>query len=697
MFLSYILVEMNLLDNETSPYLLQHKDNPVDWMPWGPEALARAKAENKPILLSVGYSACHWCHVMAHESFEDEATAALMNQHFINIKVDREERPDIDALYQNALALMGKQGGWPLTMFLTPAGEPFWGGTYFPPQPKYGMPSFREILHGLSEAWGADKDKIEHNIKSLTSALEKLNAARPGGLFPREMVNKVSQYFLGLIDPAHGGIGRASGDGDRPSPKFPNLPIINFLWSSSIRTGMDAYKAAVIQSLTQMCQGGIYDHLGGGFSRYTVDEEWLVPHFEKMLYDNAQFIALLTEVYKETQNPLFRARIEETAEWAIRELSVTHSDCIAFATALDADSEGEEGKYYVWSAGEIEKALGADAEAFMKAYDVTRFGNWENKNILNRLRKPEIGTPAEEEQLASWRRILKSARDQRVRPGLDDKVLTDMNGLMIAALAKAGHALNRADWSKAATSAYAFIKTHLSQKEGGLFHSWRGVSKHLGVLDDYANMASAALALYDVTQNSLYIRDAETWTHHLNAHFHDEDGGYFLSAREADVLIRTRSAHDGAVPAGNGTMVGVLAQLHLLTGNAAYADRAEQTAKAFFGEVAQHFFPFATLLNNTDMLLHPVSILIVPGKKIDAFDDIWRHLSWPSAVKMTVTEGSFVPITHPAFGKTAISGETTAYVCLNQHCFPPVTSPEELHVLLKKERRNGQHDAANDG
>ena len=325
---------MNLLQNETSPYLRQHQDNPVDWRPWGPEAFEKAKAENKPVLLSIGYAACHWCHVMAHESFEDHETAALMNQHFISIKLDREERPDIDAAYQGALSLMGKQGGWPLTMFLTPDGKPFWGGTYFPPQPRYGMPSFREILRGIAESYARDKDKIAHNVKSLTAALEKINTSQPGTILHREALDKISGYFLSLIDPANGGIGSA--------PKFPNLTIINLLWSAYIRSGNEAYKAAVIHSLTQMCQGGIYDHIGGGFSRYTVDAEWLVPHFEKMLYDNAQFISLLAEVYRETQHPLFAERLSETVEWVRRDLSIRHFSHTAFAASLDADSEGEE-------------------------------------------------------------------------------------------------------------------------------------------------------------------------------------------------------------------------------------------------------------------------------------------------------------------------------------------------------------------
>jgi hypothetical protein len=698
---------MNLLQDETSPYLRQHKDNPVQWMPWGADALEKARAENKPVLLSIGYSACHWCHVMAHESFEDAETADLMNRSFINIKLDREERPDIDAAYQNALSLMGKQGGWPLTMFLTPEGEPFWGGTYFPPQPKYGMPSFREVLRGVSESYTRDKDKIAHNIKSLTLALEKMNAGQPGAILHRESLDKISGYFLGLIDPANGGIGEA--------PKFPCLPIINLLWSAYIRTGNEAYKAAVIHSLTQMCQGGIYDHIGGGFSRYTVDAEWLVPHFEKMLYDNAQFIALLAEVYRETQHPLFAERLSETVEWVRRDLSVGHAGHTAFAASLDADSEGIEGKYYVWTAEEIEKNLGPDAEAFKKVYDVTRFGNWENTNILNRLKNPDYGAPQEEMLLGEWRGKLRKARDRRIPPMLDNKVLADNNGLMIVALAKAGFVLDCRQWIEAAESAFRFITSFMMDAEGKLYHSWCApaspeyisqrscsAAKHAGLLEDYANMAEAALALYEVTQDRGYLARVANWVAVLDAEFLDkENGGYFMSsARTTDMPVRIKSAHDGAAPAGNGTMVGILAKLHQLTGDQVYADRARETAETFFGEVAHHFFPYATLLSNSDLLLNPVAVVILapPATNGDTvFQPAFRKFSLPALVKTVLLSNELLPRMHPASGKTLVDGRTTAYVCFGQQCLAPVTTAAELEKLLRQERNKRHHPVANDG
>jgi len=685
---------MNLLADETSPYLRQHMDNPVEWMPWDAAALDRARSEDRPILLSVGYSACHWCHVMAHESFEDQATADLMNRHFINIKVDREERPDIDAVYQSALSLMGKAGGWPLTMFLTPEAKPFWGGTYFPPQPRYGMPSFKEVLRGVAESYARDKDKIGHNVQSLTKALDKLQNSQTGSLIRRDLLDKISGNFLSLIDPANGGIGGA--------PKFPNLTIIGLLWDSYVRTGNNEYKFAVIHSLTQMCQGGIYDHIGGGFSRYSVDEEWLVPHFEKMLSDNALFITILTEVYKETRHPLFARRIGETIDWAREGLTIGNLGYSAFASSRDADSEGVEGKYYVWTEAEVDKALGSGADMFKRTYDVTKFGNWEKVNILNRLKNPDYLTEAEEERLAEGRGKLKAARNKRPPPFLDNKVLADWNGLMISALARAGAALGRPEWTAGAESAFRFMTAYMMDKNGRLCHAWcGGRAKRAAMLEDYANMADAALALYEVTPDPALLAHAAAWTKILNDEFWDaQHHGYFMTpSSAADLPIRPKSAYDSAVPSGNGTMIGVLTRLYYLTGDAAYLDRAEKTAASFSGEVLHHTFPFATLLRNCDFFLNPVfvAILAAPGATdIGGFYEALQSFSLPSLIKTTLFPEDVFPQNHPAFGKIAIGGKTTAYVCFGQHCLPPVTSPQELERLLRQERHKGGYPAAND-
>src|SRR5688572_8556442 len=379
----------NRLGEATSPYLLQHRDNPVHWQPWDEEALAAAREHDTPILLSIGYAACHWCHVMAHESFENPAIAALMNEHFINIKVDREERPDLDQVYQHALALLGQHGGWPLTMFLTPAGEPFWGGTYFPPESRYGRPGFPEVLETVARIWRDDRERVASNTTALKDALARLaTPARPQELSPA-LVTETAQRLIQAFDTIHGGFAGA--------PKFPQAPLLHLLWRQALASNDQAVRQAVLHTLVNMCQGGIYDHLGGGFARYSVDALWLVPHFEKMLYDNAQLIALLSDAWADTKNPLFAARVLETVGWLEREMLVED----AFASSLDADSEGEEGKFYVWDAAEVDRLLGPDARAFRLAYGVTDAGNWEGKTILNRLHQLALGTPEQEAALRS--------------------------------------------------------------------------------------------------------------------------------------------------------------------------------------------------------------------------------------------------------------------------------------------------------
>ncbi|MGH6948018.1 MAG: thioredoxin domain-containing protein, partial [Kiloniellales bacterium] len=396
----------NRLAGELSPYLLQHKGNPVDWYPWGEVAFAAARADNKPILLSVGYAACHWCHVMAHESFEDPAIAARMNELFVNIKVDREERPDLDTIYQSALALLGQQGGWPLTMFLTPKGEPFWGGTYFPPEPRYGRPGLPQVLDSVAEVYAQDPKRVNSNVVALKEALAKLSSNKSGRRLTLAEVEASAERLVREIDPFDGGFGTA--------PKFPQSPALKLLWRAWKRGGKEPYRQAVLLTLTRICQGGIYDHLGGGFARYTVDRHWLVPHFEKMLYDNAQLLDLLAWAWQETGDPLYQERASETVAWLEREML---ADGGGFAASLDADSEGEEGRFYVWDEAEIDQALGAEAALFKQHYDVTASGNFEGRNILNRLQKPERASPEVEAKLARARASLLDRRAARVRPG----------------------------------------------------------------------------------------------------------------------------------------------------------------------------------------------------------------------------------------------------------------------------------------
>ncbi|SMH55692.1 thioredoxin domain-containing protein [Azospirillum agricola] len=667
----------NRLGRETSPYLLQHKDNPVHWMPWGPEAFARARAENKPVLLSVGYAACHWCHVMAHESFENPAIAGLMNELFVNIKVDREERPDVDQIYQSALALLGQQGGWPLTMFLTPEAEPFWGGTYFPPAPRYGRAGFPDVLRGVAGTYAEEPDKVTRNVSALKDALNGMAENRAAETIGAGVLDDIAARLLREVDPVHGGIGSA--------PKFPQVPLFELLWRAWQRSGKAPFREAVVTTLANMAQGGIYDHLGGGFARYSVDERWLAPHFEKMLYDNAMLLDLLTLVWQETRDPLFETRIRETAGWVLREMVAEGG---GFAATLDADSEGEEGRFYVWSEAEIDRLLGPEAGFFKQVYDVTAHGNWEGTNILNRLGRLDLAGAEAEAKLAASRDTLLRARTRRVRPGWDDKVLADWNGLMIAALTHAGLALNEPDWIAAAGRAYAFVRDRMQDGNHRLHHSWRGgQTRTPGMLDDYAGMARAALALHEATGDPAALDQARAWAAVLDAHFWDQGkGGYFFTADDAEgLIVRTKSAFDNATPNGNGTMLAVLATLFHRTGEESYRKRAEALAAAFSGELNRNFFPLPTFLNAVERLHAPLQIVIVgpPGAaETEALRRTVLERSLPNRILTLLPPGADLPAGHPAQGKGMRDGRATAYVCAGMTCSAPVTTPADLAAAL---------------
>ncbi len=672
-------VNRNRLAEETSPYLLQHKDNPVHWQGWSPATLAAAKAANKPIMLSIGYAACHWCHVMAHESFEDPAVAAVMNEHFINIKVDREERPDLDSIYQHALALLGEQGGWPLTMFLTPDGAPFWGGTYFPPTRRYGRPAFTDVLLALSNTYRSDPEKIARNVGALGEALGRLAQPQRGGGITPALTDEVATRLLAEVDTVNGGIGSA--------PKFPQPAIFELLWRASKRGARQEFRDAVTLSLDHMCQGGIYDHLGGGFARYSVDARWLAPHFEKMLYDNAELIELMTLVWQDTRSSLYAQRIAETVDWLAREMLTPEG---GFCSSLDADSEHEEGKFYVWSEAEIDHLLGPRAALFKRHYDVSGPGNWEGHNILNRLAAPALADDDSEAELAACRAVLFHARAERIRPGLDDKVLADWNGLMIAALTHAADVFERPDWLALAVDAFALITAAMMDGDGRLSHSWRaGRRNHPAIVDDYANLCRAALALYAATGETAYLAQAESWTAVLDDHYWDAAGdGYFLAATDTEGLItRTKTANDSAVPAGNGTMVGVLAQLFHLTGKAMYRDRAEAIVAAFSGELERNFFPLATLINRNEILQGALQV-VIRGTRGDggtaALLRAVRAASLPNLVLAVVAPDAALPAGHPAAGKGMAGGKPTAYVCEGPVCSLPISDAAALADELRR-------------
>jgi uncharacterized protein len=666
-------MDRNRLGEETSPYLLQHKDNPVHWQAWSDATLAAAKGADKPILLSIGYAACHWCHVMAHESFEDPAIAERMNELFVNIKVDREERPDLDQIYQHALALMGEQGGWPLTMFLTPEGEPFWGGTYFPPESRWGRPGFSQVLSAMSEAYARDRDKIVKNVTVLREALQRLGRPERGGSVTRELLDRIAERLLREVDQINGGIGTA--------PKFPQTGILELLWRAWKRTRQVPYREAVVKALDAMCQGGIYDHLGGGFARYSTDARWLVPHFEKMLYDNAELVDLLTLVWQETKNPLYRQRVEETLGWVTREMLTTGG---GFASSLDADSEHEEGKFYVWSEMEVDAVLGERARLFKRLYDVDAQGNWEGHTILNRLNTPAAADAETERELTLCRSMLFQARERRIRPGLDDKVLADWNGLMIAAMANAGLVFERLDWVETASGAFAFIRERMSDPGGRLLHSWRDDrARHPASVDDYANLCRAAFALHEATGDTAFVEQAREWLKILDRHYWDAaGGGYFFSANDtAGLITRPKTAADSAVPAGNGSLIGVLSRLAILTGDLSYQRRAEGILETFSGELGRNFFPLATLLDNVELLMKPLQVVLVGRPGIAEFNALRRavySVSLPNRVVVTLAPEESLPAGHPASGKGLVEGKPAAYVCEGPVCSLPITEPEAL-------------------
>ena len=671
----------NRLAQETSPYLLQHKNNPVDWWPWGQEALAQAKRTKTPILLSVGYAACHWCHVMAHESFEDQATAQVMNRLFINIKVDREERPDIDQIYMSALHLLGEQGGWPLTMFLTPDAEPIWGGTYFPKDSRYGRPAFVDVLQEVARLFRDQPEKIEQNraalMARLTSAARKTGAVTIGV----SELNNAALQLGGIIDPVNGGT--------RGAPKFPQAALFELLWRAGLRTGEARYFAAVDITLQHICEGGIYDHLGGGFSRYSVDERWLVPHFEKMLYDNAQLLELLAIAHVRFGKPLYRQRAQETVAWLAREMTTADG---AFSASLDADSEGEEGKFYVWSYDEVLAVLGTKDGAFFAAhYDVTPAGNFEGHNILNRLKPPPPGN-ADEARLFALRGKLFAARAARVRPGPDDKVLADWNGMMIAALANASALLAEPEWLALAEHAFTFIARAMVRGDR-LGHSFRdGQLKFPGLASDFAAMIRAALALYEATSRPVYLDQALTWQRALDRHYiNAEDGTYYLTAADAEgLVIRPASTADEATPNHNAVAAQNLVRLSLLTGDDAWREKADRLIAAIAPAALENLYMHMALFNAIDLRLRAAEIVVTgQGERAQALLDAARAIPALDRIILHAGSAETLPPAHPARAQVAAAkNEASAFVCIGQTCSLPVNDPAALTHALNAARNS---------
>ena len=656
----------NRLAEETSPYLRQHAENPVDWYTWGEEAFRRAREEDKPIHLSVGYAACHWCHVMAHESFENPYVARLMNEHFVNIKVDRQERPDIDDIYQKVVQMMRQGGGWPLTVFMTPAGEPFFGGTYFPPEDRYGRPGFVGLLLSLSETWKTKRNELRGNIDQFLKGYQLLDERLLGGELPvgEDIPAEAARFFADKTDPSHGGLGSA--------PKFPNPACHDLVLRVYHRTREPALLRSLELTLDRMAAGGIYDQLGGGFARYSVDKRWAVPHFEKMLYDNGQLVKLYADAYRLNANPNFRRVFEQSIAYVLRDM--THPDG-GFYASEDADSEGEEGKFYAWTPTEVKAVLGdTDGSIACRAYGVTEQGNFEHGTTV--LYRPVELDPLEEARLERLRDKLFAAREKRVRPGRDDNVLASWNALMIQGLCAAYQATGTVSHLSAAQRVADFLAERMTMPHGGVYRAWRnGVAKVPGFLEDYAFLANALLDLYESTFIPRYLERAVQLVDLILEKFWD-DGLYFTPSDGERLVHRPRAPHDSAWPSGTSTSVFAFLRLYELTDKDHYRDRAEQVFRQYGGAAAKNPFGFAHLLAALDFMQRgPLAIVFAGDRAGPALLPLVAtvHRTYQPARVLAFADD--VPVGQ---GRVPIDGKPAAYVCRNRTCDAPVTTVEAL-------------------
>jgi uncharacterized protein len=649
----------NRLARETSPYLLQHRDNPVDWHPWGEEALGRARQLDRPILLSVGYSACHWCHVMERESSEDPETAAYMNEHFVSIKVDREERPDVDALYMEAVQAMSGQGGWPMTVFCDPDGVPFYGGTYFPPDESRGMPSFRMVMEAVVDAFRSRREELRERAPETRARLGAVGAIEPSGEeLGAELLVAAVATLEQAADAERGGFGGA--------PKFPPASALELLLARGIL-------APVERTLDAMMAGGIYDQIGGGFSRYSVDASWLVPHFEKMLYDNAQLARAYLHGWQALGHARYRRVCEETLDWALREMRGPEG---GFYSALDADSEGEEGRFYVWTPEEIRALLGEEAQAVIDFYGVSEAGNFEGRNVLHLAGGAAAAAP---DRLAETRSALYEARAERERPGLDDKRLTSWNALMLAALAEAGAALERPDYLDAARRCAEFVLTGLRDADGRLLRTYKdGKARLNAYLEDHAFLLEALLTLYEATFERRWFEQALAIADTTIARFGDpERGGFYSTSDDHEELIaRRKEIGDHPIPSGNSAAALGLLRLEALTGERAYGEQAEGVLRLFAKAAPRRPDAFAHLLRALDFALSTTVEVALVGDDLDALAAAVRSRHRPHLVMAGGPAGSDTP---PLLaGRTEVDGKPAAYVCEGFTCQAPVTTSQDL-------------------
>jgi uncharacterized protein YyaL (SSP411 family) len=679
----------NSLINETSPYLLQHAHNPVDWHAWDDKAFAKARAENKPILLSIGYSACHWCHVMEHESFEDEEIAKLMNENFVSIKVDREERPDLDQIYMNAVQMMTGHGGWPMTMFLTPDGVPFYGGTYFPPEDRYNMPGFPRVLLSVAEAYRAQPDQVAHTATSMLGELRRAGLAQSTNeILTADLLDAAYRRISANYDRANGGFGGA--------PKFPPSMTLEFLLHTHYRTKRQDTLDIVQHTCRKMAEGGMYDQLGGGFHRYSVDAKWLVPHFEKMLYDNAQLSRLYLHLYQATKDDLARRIATETFEYVLREM--TNPDG-GFYSTQDADSEGHEGKFFVWSRTEIIDAIGeADGALFCDYFKVTEGGNFEGDNILNitdsvetAAQRHAVSAEQIKAAITAGRRKLFEIREARVKPDRDEKVLTAWNGLMLASLAEAAAVLERDDFREAARKNARFVLDNL-RRDGLLLRTYKdGHAKLNGYLEDYAFFIDGLVSLYEVTGELTWLENAVTLTDKMVEEFWDEsEGGFFFTGKSHEQLIvRSKDFFDNATPSGNSVAVDVLLHLSILTGNDSYRRLALTTLRLLLAPISRYPSAFGRALCAFDFYLSSPKEIAIIGEPENPATHALSRVVWQSylpnrVIACSSSTSQDAPALIPLLqGRETIHGGATAYVCQDYTCKSPVTDPMDLEAQLR--------------
>ncbi|HWC64278.1 MAG TPA: thioredoxin domain-containing protein [Rhizomicrobium sp.] len=664
----------NLADS-ISPYLRLHKDNPVAWRVWSDAVLSEARETGKPIFLSIGYLGCHFCQVMNRESFSDPDTAQLLNDNFIPVLVDREERPDLDQIYQAAASVVGHSGGWPLNVFLTAEGVPYFLTGSLPKEDRMDQPSFRRVLTDMAAIFKDRPEEVARNVTGIQDQLNQLfNRDMQGGLDTIKMemaalrIGQRFDVFMGGLIGTH---------------KFPSVPLLEVLWRAYLRTGVPQYMQLVSTTLNNMLLGGLYDHVGGGFFRYTIDERWLVPHFEKSLCDNALLIGFMTELWQFNRNELCRGRVNETIDWLLREMKLEG----AFACSQAPEAEGEEGRYYVWSEAEIDAALaGTFSARFKQVYGVKRDGDYNGKNILRRL---GIAQPSEADEalMARQRAILLEARNKRVRPTRDDKLLADWNGFAIRALAFAGAAFDRADWIEAAATAFDGV-VRLMEKDGVLYHAWAdGKPGPKGFADDYVHMAEAALQLYEATGERRYVEKAKAWVGTLEANFWDTvRGGYYFTGHDAErLIIRIRMIFDQPVPSANAAMISLLTRLALITGEHGYGMKAQMVLQAFAGEFARSWASCGEFLNGFETFATGLQMVVVGPRTDPRTRELVRAIwgkSMPNRLLIQVEASEELPANHPAFGKPMENGQPTVYLCQRNNCSPPYTGAVSLSQVL---------------